>query len=49
MTLGTLPLLVEITARTPDGPALEITMIDQGFTSDTSEFLTEIQVPLKPY
>ena len=37
------------TARTPDGPALEITMIDQGFTSDTSEFLTEIQVPLKPY
>ena len=23
-------------------------MIDQGFTSDTSEFLTEIQVPLKP-
>ncbi len=37
------------TARTPDGPALEITMIDQGFTSNASEFLTEIQVPLKPY
>ena len=33
----------------PDGPALEITMIDQGFTSNASEFLTEIQVPLKPY
>lgn len=33
----------------PDGPALEITMIDQGFTSDASEFLTEIQLRLKPY
>ena len=33
----------------PDGPALEITMIDQGFTSNASEFITEIQVPLKPY
>lgn len=33
----------------PDGPALEITMIDQGFTSDTSEFLTEIQLALKPF
>lgn len=31
----------------PDGPALEITMIDQGFTSNASEFLTEIQLPLK--
>lgn len=35
--------------RSPDGPALEITMIDQGFTSDASEFLTEIQVPLRPF
>ena len=33
----------------PDGPALEITMIDQGFTSNASEFLTEIQLPLKMF
>lgn len=32
-----------------DGPAMEITMIDQGFTSDTSEYLTEIQIPVRAY
>ena len=31
----------------PGGPALEITMIDYGLTNDTSEFLTEIQLPVK--
>ena len=29
------------------GPALETTMVDYGLTNDTSEFLTEISVPIK--
>lgn len=30
-----------------DGFAREVTMIDNGFTSDTSQFVTEIQIPVK--
>ena len=46
---GKIVSYLDETGRSPDGPALEITMIDQGFTSDASEFLTEIQVPLRPF
>ena len=30
------------------GPSKEITMIDDGMTSDTEKFVTEIQIPVGP-